>query len=344
MSILSMTGLIPVASDPKINVGVYSLVMDYFIPFAIPLMLINSNLKKIIQESGKLLIAYILGAIGVVLGSILAFYLIDLGEGSANTAGIIASTLIGGAINFVTTGQILHFSSHPLFSTTLAIDNVVANLWILFLFLVPSVSFLARFFSKEKISEKDREVVDTNDVKHVISLERFALSLFIAAAIAGSGKLLTPYLQELFHIQINLEILVITLMSILIANLFPGRLKYLETTSFSLGLWMMYIFLAVIGAGTNLQDMLHVGFPVFAFYLLIMVFHFIFLLGLAKVFKLDVYEVIVSSAANIMGPSVAAPMAASLGKNKLITPGILVGILGYIIGTFIGVSIALLLS
>lgn len=52
---------------------------------------------------------------------------------------------------------------------------------------------------------------------------------------------------------------------------------------------------------------------------------------MAKLFKLDVYEVVVSSAANIMGPSVAAPMAASMGQKKLVAPGILCGILGYVI-------------
>jgi len=87
-----------------------------------------------------------------------------------------------------------------------------------------------------------------------------------------------------------------------------------------------------------------VGLPVLGFYLIIMFTHFLFLLFLAKLFKLDVYEVIVSSAANIMGPSVAAPMAASLGQKKMVTPAILVGILGYAIGTFIGVTIALYLS
>jgi uncharacterized membrane protein len=155
---------------------------------------------------------------------------------------------------------------------------------------------------------------------------------------------LAPELQNIFHTDLNLSILLITIFSIAVANIFPKSLKALEETAFSIGLWMMYIFLAVVGAATNLQQILHIGLPVLAFYLTIMFFHFVFMLALARLFKLDVYEVIISSAANIMGPSVAAPMAASLGQKKMVTPGILAGILGYIIGTFIGVSIALFLS
>ncbi|MCE4566465.1 DUF819 family protein [Maribellus sp. CM-23] len=343
MSVLSMTGVVPVASNPKIKVEVYSMVFDYFIPIAIPLMLFGSNLVKIIRESGKLLLAYIIGAAGIVLGCLLAYQLIDLGEGSANTAGIIAATLIGGSINFVTTAEILNFSSNPLFTATLAIDNFAANIYVLLLFLVPSVGFLARFFRKTSDDEQP-ELLAKEEQKHAITLERFAVSIFIALLVAGAGTIVSPFFQQLFQTELNLSILLITVFSIVLANLFPKSLKKLENTAFSIGLWMMYIFLAVIGAATNLQDILKVGFPVLLFYLTIMLFHFLLLLSLAKLFKLDVYEVVVSSAANIMGPSVAAPMAASLGQKKLITPGILTGILGYIIGTFIGVSIALFLS
>jgi uncharacterized membrane protein len=345
MSVLSMSGVVPVASDPDVKVAVYSIVFDFFIPIAIPLMLFGSNLGKIIRESGKLLLAYIIGAIGIVLGCFLAFHFIDLGEGSGNTAGVIAATLIGGSVNFVTTAEILNFSTNPLFTATLAIDNFAANLYVLLLFLVPSVGFLSFFFSKPKNNSANQNLTaDKVEKRNEITLERFAVSVFVAVFIAGIGTVVSPFFQKIFHTELNLSILIITIFSIVAANLFPKSLKKLEYSAFSTGLWMMYMFLAVIGAATNLGDILNIGLPVLAFYLVIMVFHFIFLLALARLFKLDVYEVIVSSAANIMGPSVAAPMAASLGQKKLITPGILTGILGYIIGTFIGVSIALFLS
>lgn len=345
MSVLSMSGIIPVASNPNIKVDVYTMVFSYFIPVAIPLMLFSSNLVKIIKESGKLLTAYIIGAIGIVLGCFLAYNLIDLGEGSGNTAGVIAATLIGGSVNFVATAEILNFSTNPLFTATVAIDNFAANIYVLLLFLVPTLGFLSRFFKKPGIETDADNFPETEpETKSPITMERIAVSATIAVFVAAAGTVLSPVIEKVIHTELNLSILLITILAVVVANLFPKSLKKLEETAFTLGLWMMYVFLAVIGAASNLQDMLHVGLPVLGFYLVIMFFHFVFLLLLAKLFKLDVYEVIVSSAANIMGPSVAAPMAASLGQKKMVTPAVLVGILGYVIGTFIGVSIAMYLS
>ena len=344
MSVLSMTGVVPLASDPKQKVAVYELVLNYFIPISIPMMLMGSNITRIVREGGRLLFAFLVGALGVILGSFLAFFLIDLGPDSGNAAGVISATLIGGSMNFVATGEIMNFSTHPLFSATLAVDNFAANAYILLMFAIPSLKFMARFFVQPKVENRGNSESEQNNEKYPITMERIAISVLIAVVIAAAGGLISDLIQKIYSTRMSMSILMITLLSVLIANLFPKRLKKLEDTAFSIGLWMMYIFLAVIGASTNLADMLKVGPAVLGFYLIIMFFHFIFLVSLSKLFKFDVYEAIISSAANIMGPSVAAPMAASLGQKKLITPAILVGILGYVIGTFIGVSIAMTLS
>lgn len=344
MSVLSMTGIVPVASNPDQKIEVYELIFSYFIPLSIPMMLIGANIIRIIREGGKLLIAFLIGAVGVVLGSFLAFNLIDLGTDSANAAGVIAATLIGGSMNFIATGEILNFSTHPLFSATIAVDNFAANAYILLLFAIPSLKFLARLFVEPKSENQEADRKTRQEEIYPITIERISLSVLIAALVAGAGSLLSSVVQSLFASKMSMNILIVTIISVIIANLFPKKLKKLEDTAFAIGLWMMYIFLAVIGASTNLADMLQVGPAVLGFYLIIMFFHLAFMLLLARFFRLDVYEIIIASAANIMGPSVAAPMAASLGQKKLITPGILVGILGYVIGTFIGVSIALTLT
>jgi len=343
MSILSMFGFVPTASNPKIQVDVYNMVFDYFIPISIPLLLFSSNIKKIIQESGKLLVAYILGGIGIIIGCFLAFYFINLGDDSGKTAGVIAATLIGGSVNFIAAAESLNFSTNPLFTATIAVDNLVSNMYTLFLFLAPSLVFLSKFFVKPK----KENLVETNAEdknSYPMTMERVAVCLFIAVVIAALGKTLAPYLQAILKTDLNLSILIITVLAVLAANIFTKNFAKLESTAFSVGLLMMYVFLAVIGAATNIHDILNIGPAVLAFYLFIMVFHFLFMAAVAKLFKLDIYEVVISSAANIMGPSVAAPMAASMGQKKLVTPAILVGILGYIIGTFIGVSIAIILT
>lgn len=343
MSLLSMSGVVPVASNPNVKVDVYDMVFSYFVPISIPLLLFGSNLMKIVRESGKLLVAYLLGAVGIVIGCFIAYFFIDLGDESGNTAGVIAATLIGGSVNFIATAETLNFSTHPLFTATIAIDNFVANLYVLLLFFIPSLTLLARFFAPEK-KEEGKAIQEQVSESKPITFERIALVLFIAVAIATIGKTIAPLLKTVFNTNLNLGILIITILALLIANLFPKAMRNLEDTAFSIGLWMMYVFLAVIGAATNLNDILNIGPALMLFYLTIMIFHLFFVIGLSRLFKLNVYEVIVSSAANIMGPSVAAPMAASLGKKRIVTPGILVGILGYIIGTFVGVSIALLLN
>ncbi len=342
MSILAMVGVVPVGSGTGVSVPVYDMVFDYFIPISIPLLLLSSNIVKIIKESGKLLVAFVIGSIGVVIGCFIAFYIIDLGDDAGNTAGVIAATLVGGSINFVATGETLNFSTNPYFSATIAVDNFVANLYVLFLFLVPALAFLKRFWSPMVDEQEPNEEVNT--IQAPVTMERIAMALFLAVGIAAVGGWLAPYLQQLIGTELNLSILLITLLALVVANLFPRQLKPLESTSFSIGLWMMYAFLAVIGASTNIYEVLKVGPSLLLFYLIIMVFHFLFLMATARFLKLNVYEVIVSSAANIMGPSVAAPMAASLGQKRMVTPAILVGILGYVIGTFIGVSIAITLS
>ncbi|MBK3518447.1 DUF819 family protein [Carboxylicivirga marina] len=342
MSILAMVGFVPVGSGTGVSVPVYDMVFDYFIPISIPLLLFSSNIVKIIKESGKLLIAFVIGAIGVVIGCFIAFYFIDLGDDAGNTAGVIAATLVGGSINFVATGETLNFSTNPYFSATIAVDNFAANLYVLFLFLVPALTFLNRFWSKKgKIDVVNTEVASE---QKAISIERIAVALFLAVFIAAAGGFFAPYLQRAIGTDLNLSILLITVFSLVVANLFPKKLQALESTSFSIGLWMMYAFLAVIGASTNIYEVLKVGPSLLLFYMIIMAFHFLFLTLTARFFKLNVYEVIISSAANIMGPSVAAPMAASLGQKRMVTPAILVGILGYVIGTFIGVSIAMVLG
>ena len=54
--------------------------------------------------------------------------------------------------------------------------------------------------------------------------------------------------------------------------------------------------------------------------------------------KFSLKEIAIASIANIGGPSVSAPMAANYGMRLAVTPAILIAILGYVIGTILGIG------
>jgi uncharacterized membrane protein len=106
----------------------------------------------------------------------------------------------------------------------------------------------------------------------------------------------------------------------------------------------MYLFFVCIGAGANLADVLGAALPILLFIVVMVVVHLVLLVLAGKLLKLDLAEVMIASNACILGPAPAAALAASKGWQPLVAPGILVGMFGYAIATFIGVALAALLT
>jgi uncharacterized membrane protein len=340
MSLLAMFHVVPSASNDKIEVPVYDFIFKYLIPIAIPLLLFNANLVKIVKESGRLIIIYLLGALGIVIGAIISFYIVNLGQEGFKVAGVFIATLVGGSVNFVAAAETLDFSTSSLFATTIAVDNFFIHFYIVFLFIVPFLSFLKKYFpdyTEENETEAEKLENTQNTAKG--DLESITYSLSIAAIVAALGFWLTPVIKEFFHTKINITILVITLIITLAANIFPETLRKFEKTAFSIGMFFLYVFLAVVGAAANPKDVLLAGPEILLFAFITVVIQFILLLIFGKIFKFSLKEIAVASCANVGGPATAVPMAATFKMRKAITPAVLVGILGYVIGTILGVSV-----
>ena len=76
----------------------------------------------------------------------------------------------------------------------------------------------------------------------------------------------------------------------------------------------------------------------------IIIVHLLIVLLAAKLLKVDLAEAVVASGAALVGPAVTAAIATSRGWRSLVTPGIMCGIFGYVIGTFVGVSVTAFLN
>lgn len=81
----------------------YEVVWNFLVPLAIPLLLVNADLRRIITESGPTLIAYLIGVCGTVLGVLAAFAILPLGQHDWQLAAVFTTTYIGGSMNYVAT-------------------------------------------------------------------------------------------------------------------------------------------------------------------------------------------------------------------------------------------------
>ena len=102
---------------------------------------------------------------------------------------------------------------------------------------------------------------------------------------------------------------------------------------------MMYIFLASIAATADIWTLLEVAPILFMFATVVIVVHLTLLFAAGYFLKLDLAELAMASAVCIGGPSSAPALASAKGWRDLLIPGLLLGSLGYAVGSFIGVSV-----
>ncbi len=91
---------------------IYTMVNRFLVPLAVPLLLFDSDLKRVINDTGTLLAAFCVGAFATVLATLVAFPLIPLTNIGPDMGWRVACALaarhIGGAINFVAVAETLN--------------------------------------------------------------------------------------------------------------------------------------------------------------------------------------------------------------------------------------------
>ncbi|NOX18611.1 MAG: DUF819 family protein [Chlorobi bacterium] len=329
--ILSNLSIIPT------DAPAYDVVWSYLIPLAVPLLLFKADLRRIIKESGPTLLAFAIGGVGTVAGTVIAYNLIPLGEEGWKLAGIFCSTYIGGSMNYVAASQALQLNSSDLLAAGVAADNLMMTIYFLILFALPSIGLLKKKFKNEIQIEADNlsvgefEEINSDENPSLLDLGK---ALSIGLTVSAFGFLF----QEFIGIK-GSAILIITFLVVTLATIFPDKMKAIKGAD-QIGTLLMQVFFAAIGASANIIIVLKFGPILFVFAALILFVHLMFILFFGKLFKLDLAEIVIASNANMGGPTTAAAMAVGRKWKSLVIPAILCGTLGYAVATFIGVGVA----
>jgi uncharacterized membrane protein len=331
---LSNTGVMPSKSP------VYDFMGANLLPVFLTVMLLDVDLLATIRVMGKGIFVMLLGTLGVVIGAPLSFLLVQhgLGPEAWKGFGALAGSWIGGTGNMLAMAQMVELDeASVMYGYAVIADNAVYLIWLPIMLGSRNLASKFHKFTKvapERLEEMEKAAksltVDKGplEMRHLLYLLFFG---FLVTALATwiSGQLPPVYLgfERPLISASTYKILLVTIMGVSLS--FTRASKIPGTRPLSMAL--VYLFVARMGAKADLSD---ISMAVFWFLLgaYVWIFiHGIFLLGAARLFKVDVHTAAIASAANI-GGAASAPIVAAYHRPALVPVSILMAMLGYAIG------------
>lgn len=339
-------GILPAGSTPEAPVPVYDAVFAYLAPLAIFWLVLPISLREVWKAGPAMLGLFLIGSAAVMAGGLVGMTIFGRGDAFGPLqhalAGMFVGTYTGGSINFnaVAIGYDV-MEDGTLFAGAVVVDNIVTAVWMMATLALPRA--LAPFWQRGTVADghdatdalgigTDTEPVHPLDLGLLLALGlgSVLLSDRLAAAATAAGWAVP-------------SILILTALALGLAQLpLVQRLKGMRV----LGMFAVYLFLAVIGAFCDLVrlgEMGHTGILLLGFAGTLVTVHGLVTFGAARLLRIDPDVAAVASQANVGGGASALAVARSLNRPDLVLPGILVGSLGNAIGTFLGFWAAALL-
>ena len=339
-TILTALGIIP--SDALI----YKQIKTFVLPASLLLLTLAVDIKGIIKLGSKAVIMFFSGTIGVIIGGPIALLIFknqlpdEIWKGMAALAG----SWIGGGANFIAIGKSVG-ATDAMLGLMVVVDVLVANIWTgILLFLAGRYKAIDKRLNADNsmIEELKNKVVQfQNKTNRVATTTDYMIIMALAFGGAWLAFLLGEALPEFGDIisHTTWKIIIITTLGVIFSF---TKVRNLEGAGASkLGTVMLYLLIGVIGAAADLREV--VKYPyLFAMGLTWISIHIIIMLTVMKLIKAPLFFMAVASQANI-GGAASAPIVASAFHPALATVGVMLGIAGYVVGTYAALICASLL-
>lgn len=336
----------------------YTIASQYLLPTSLVLLTISIDLKGIARLGPKAVIMFLGGTVGIMIGGPLAVLIVSFinpelvgGQGpEAVWRGLatIAGSWIGGSANQTAMKEVYEVGDR-LFSVMIAIDVLVANVWMACL-----------LFAAGRAKRIDKRVgADTSAIDEVqAKVEEFRSRIakipalkdtisvlavgFVVTAIGHLGAdLIAPQIERhapgLAQFSLTSKffwIVVIATTGGLLLSM-SSRVRALEGVGAStLGSVLLYVLIATIGMKMNILAVFDQP-ALFLVGAIWMAFHAGTMLLLAWLIKAPLFFLAVGSQANV-GGAASAPVVASAFHPALAPVGVLLAVLGYALGTYAG--------
>ena len=336
------------------------IVWGYAVPMGIPLLLLQCNMKKIWKETGRMMVIFLIGAAGTVVGAFLAYKLLHpFIPGLEGVAAMMTGSYIGGGVNFAALAA--EFDVGDIKASATVADNLLMALYFFALIFIAGMKFFRKHYTHPHIDA----VTESGDLSGAqtqaaaywsrkdISLKDIAMNFAYAVAVVFAAKLIAAFIGGLIpdtgvalhmlHTFFGSEYVWITTVSMACATFGEKQVAKLSGSQ-EIGTYLIYLFLFVIGVPASVSKIIQETPLLLVFTGIMVLVNMLFCFIGGKLLRFDLEDIILASNANIGGPTTAAGMAISQGWSALVGPVMLVGTFGYVIGTYLGILVGGLLG
>lgn len=336
--------------------GLYKVASRYLLPASLVLLCISIDMKGIMRLGPKAVIMFLAGTAGIILGGPLAILITksiapSIVEGSGadeiwRGMATIAGSWIGGGANQTAMKEVFQ-PSDKLFSMMIAVDVIIANIWMAVLLYGAGIA--NKIDAWLKADSSSIEEVKNRIENYQLSVTKvptltdtiIVLSVgFIATGISHFGAdIITPYIKEQapqlekFSFTSDFFWIVVIATTLGLVLSFNKKIRALEGVGASkMGSVLLYVLVATIGMK---MDITAIGSNPGLFLLGIvwMIIHAAIMIIVAKIIKAPLFFLAVGSQANV-GGAASAPIVASAFHPSLAAVGVLLAVFGYALGTY----------
>jgi len=334
--ILSNSGIIPKSSP------VYDVFKSFAVPLFIVLMLLDIDIRQAMRVAWRGAGVLVVGSFGIVVGAVVSFYLFRWGlpPDAWSGFGALAGSWIGGTGNLAAVAESLK-TPEEFVGVVVIVDNFVYLVYFPIILTCKNWAGWFNRFSRVSQEQIDHIVEATKEVekkthevhfRDLLTLLGFALSAIVVAKfLAGVMPEAPPVLT-----RSTWTMLLVTTLGIALSATPLRKVPGTEPLSMT----FVYIYMTMIGASADLSQLGGAQWFLVAGFVCIAV-HFLFIVVAARMFRVDVSMAAVASVAAV-GGAASAPVAAGFHREELVPVSIMLALIGYALGNYLGVLTALL--
>jgi uncharacterized membrane protein len=310
------------------------------IALSISLLVLASNLSKFRVLLKPVLKAFFLGILSLFIAIILVYFLIEISyDQRAQIMGMLTGVYVGGTPNLNAIGLALEVPNDIIVLVNTA-EMVFGGIYFLLLITVikPFLSLFLRKYVPKGLQPEEEEALEDNE-KLSEYVKMTGLSLLSAIAVLGISFGLVLLLFG--KVQVAALLIILTTLSLI-----GGQLNFIKIIKwkFETADFLLLIFSFGIGLQIDIDSLLSQGLDIYGLVGAVFIGTILIHYFLAWITRTDVDTLMISATAALYGPAFIAPIAKAINNRELIIYGIALGLLGYILGNYLGLSIAWLLG